>query len=862
VRTLILLLILILLISPLSTRVGTTALIDKATWIPSRIELTVFPGSTQALTIQLRTNVALQNASIFVAPEIAKFVFVETSGLNSVLANQDYEFPLTVNVPISTLVGNYEGTIHLRDKQQTVPATLKVVIHVIAPSSTLVPTGITEPSADRITRDADGQKVVKDEIIVILNFDTVEPQQRVAQIATVSGGVIIGAIASTLTYQLRFNVTDLLQLEQIRLFLQNMADVDSASHHFLADGQVALNPNDSEYDSWDENNPNGNNWNLEFIKAPSAWEMTQGDPSVVVGVVDADLDRRHGDLNDNVISMSGTRTTAVGDVLLGGHGTHVAGTISAEGNNAKGVAGVCWSCSMRFYDYGATSPVKAQVAMVAAVDDGADIVNLSSAFIDNNAKCGAEIAETTLQKVAETNALFRRAILYAERQSKDVLWVFAAGNECRDVKYQSPSSLTANFPLNTIAVASIDPNGSLSSFSNFGNLVTVAAPGGEIFSTLPRTCPISFLPIFCTDHYGPMSGTSMAAPHVSGLAALVRAKHPEFSSTQVKKCILSAAQSVGSSVPGHSFKVINAPKAVECQGTVVLPSKVDMVFSLDLTGSMGSELTRIKTEIATIIDQLKNEVSPSTDFRFGVVSYEDYSGFFDSRSCGSSYADSYGGGSDAPFRISRALTADANAVTTAIAGLTLGGGADGPESYGRVFWELGQDDTGTAIGWRADALKLVVDFGDNLPHDPNLNENVVLPTLLFPDTGVDPGRNNAVDCGGDDIDFQDRALTALSGKGIRLLHIDSSGDPGLAPYWQFWTSVTGGSFAAINSDGSIPGGLNLTDVIVNLLGLIPPSARANQSQFHWTAKMSGPRLINAVGLGSGPRITFMRRRWG
>jgi len=857
VRTLILLLILILLISPLSTTVGTTAPVNKVIWLPSGLELTIFPGSTQILEIKLRTSQPISDASIFVVPEIGKFLSVQTMGLQSILANQEYTFQTTVTVPLTTAFGNYDGTVHLRQRQQTVAVPLKVVIHVVPASSSVVPTFVTEPSSDRITRNADGQRLVKDEIDVMLNFDTPNPEQRITQIASSTEAVIIGSIPATLTYQLRYDVANLSELEQIRLLLEGLQDVDAASHHFLLDEPLATNPNDSEYESWDENNPSGNNWGLEFIKAPSAWDMTTGDSSVVVGIIDGDLDKNHSDLNDNVFAMNGTRSSG------GGHGTHVAGIVGAEGNNGKGISGVCWNCSLRLYDFGLSSILKAQASMVEAVDNGARVVNMSIGVIDNDAGCGAPIPAGTLQTVSESNAVFGRGILYGLRQNKDVLWVFAAGNECWDAKYQSPASLTNTFPLNTMAVGSIDRDGALSSFSDFGDLVTVAAPGGEILSTLPRTCLIPFLPIFCTDNYGTKSGTSMAAPHVSGLAALVRSKHPDFSSAQVKKCILSAAQSAGASVPGHGFKVINAPKSVECQGTVVLPSKVDMVFSLDLTGSMGSELVRIKAEIATIIDRLKNEVSPSTDFRFGVVSYEDYSGFFDSRSCGSNYADSYGGGGDAPFRISRALTGDANAVTTAIAGLRLGGGSDSPESYGRVFWELGQDDTGAAIGWRPDALKLVVDFGDDVPHDKNLNEGVPGPTLLFPDTGVDPGRNNTVDCGGDDIDFQDRALTALSAKGIRLLHIDSSGNSGLSPYWQFWTSVTGGSFAAINSDGSIPGGLNLTDLIVNLLGLIPPSARLDHSQIHFTVKdISGPHMRNAVRLERSKRTFHVnRKRW-
>ncbi len=786
---------------------------DKVVWTPGVLDVTVIQGTTNLSTVQM-VGPALSNTSLFITPGIAQFLSIDSAGFTTLVANETYEFPVKVEVPGSTTPGTYEGTVHVRQANKTVPAPLKVIIRVVAPTSTTVPIGVAEPSADRIVRDAEGQKVVKDEIDVMLDFDTPNPDARIVEIAVSTGGTILGSIPSTLTYQLRYPVTELAQLEPIRLLLEGLPDVDAASHHYLSDGPLSAVPNDTEWDSWDEAHPAGNNWAMEFIKAPSAWDLNTGDPSVVVGVIDTDIDKNHSDLDDNIVALTGGR------VKSSGHGTHVTGIIGAEGNNGKGVTGMCWDCSLRPYEFGGSSSVKAQESMVQAVKDGARIVNMSLQWIDNN-QCGTAGTATTLQKVKENNAILARALLFAEREKKDVLWIFAAGNECRDAKYASPASLTDRFPLNTMAVASIDENGGLSSFSNFGNLVTVAAPGRNILSTVPRTCTLF---IFCSDQYGKKSGTSMAAPHVSGLAALVRAQHPDFQAPKVKSCILSAAQTKGASVSGQGFKVINAPAAVECKGVVDLPDKVDMVFSLDLTGSMGGELTRVKAQVQTIINRLRTEVAPGTDFRFGVVSYEDYPAFLDSRPCGSSYASTYGGGSDRPFRLNLPLTTDGGAVSAAVSGLVLGGGSDAPESYGRVFWELGQDDTGAAIGWRADALKLVVNFGDDVPHDRNLNEGIASPPLSFADTGIDPGRNNTIDCGGDDIDFQDNALAALSAKKIRLLHIDSSGSSSLAPYWQFWTSLTGGAYAAINPDGSVPGGLDLTDLIVKLLGLIPPSA--------------------------------------
>jgi hypothetical protein len=119
------------------------------------------------------------------------------------------------------------------------------------------------------------------------------------------------------------------------------------------------------------------------------------------------------------------------------------------------------------------------------------------------------------------------------------------------------------------------------------------------------------------------------------------------------------------------------------------------------------------------------------------------------------------------------------------------------------------------LGFRADALKLVINFGDNVPHDNDINEGIASPPLSG-DTGVDPGRDGIIGTA-DDIDFQGGALAALKAKSIRLLEVDSSGGTSIAPYWQSWTATTDGAYTTLNpSDGR-----KLSTVIVDLLKLIP-----------------------------------------
>ena len=414
---------------------------------------------------------------------------------------------------------------------------------------------VTEPSVpspDEIVADTDGQWVVRNQIVIGIDANVADPARRIYEIAAQTGGRVVGGVPQTGTYQVEYGVPDLVALEQLRSAVGRIDDVAFASRHYLQDGALARIPDDPETGTWDTAMPAGNNWQLETIDAPMAWELTTGDPSLRVAIIDGDMDIEHGDLVWNVNRAEGNRTPE-----WGGHGTHVATTACGKGNNGRGISGVAWDCSLLLYELELerSSPVWAQQRMVMAIDAEARIVNMSMQFIDNN-RCETPGTEATRQKVLETNAIFGFAVDYALRHGKDVLWVFAAGNECREAIYASPASLTLHYPANTIAVASVDPTGAVSSFSNGGRGVELSAPGRDIFSALPRYC--QFGGAICVDQYGVMSGTSMAAPIVTGVAALIRSLHPEFTAARVKECLLASRTG--------PYWVVNAEKAVRCEG--------------------------------------------------------------------------------------------------------------------------------------------------------------------------------------------------------------------------------------------------------------------------------------------------------
>lgn len=771
-------------------------------WEQPDIELDVVEGSQDWHLVRLTASGDLaENVRAHVSRELTDVVHVDVDHL-SIAEDGTVEVPVRVSLPTGSQEV-YQGDVRLTAGEGELGPALSLEVQAVEATATKVLDGAAAPSEDRIVTMANGQKVVEDELVVGVELDHPDPDGVIKALAGDLGAVIQGSVPESRTYQLRFPDAVLDDVHRARDEVAGVPGVDFAALNVVADEPLSRTPNDPLWGDWSVQNPGGNNWGLEWIDAPGAWDRQTGSAGVRIGVIDSDFDRNHTDLNDNVGSLNARGLRA------GGHGTHVAGTICAEGNNGVGITGVTWDCDLRLYAYG-TDTVTTQQAMVQAAAAGSRAVNMSLQFVENN-QCGTPGTALSLQLVADANAVLGRAILAAQQARQDVLWVFAAGNECRDARFASPASLVNEFPTNTMTVAAIDRDGRLSGFSNRGNLVTVAAPGRDILSTLPQTC---FLPDSCADTYGSGSGTSMAAPHVTGLAALLFADRPTLTASAAKSCIVSGARSAGTPVPGHAFWVIDAPAALACNGTLSLPPVVDLVLALDLSSSMGDVLQQAKDQAEQAVAALR-AASPSTDFRVGVVSFEDYAGSFGSAPCGSAYSAMYGADGDSPFRLHQPLTADAAVLDRAVDALELHWGGDIAESYGRTLWEVAQPDTGAALGWRSGALKLVVTFGDGVPHDTNLNAGVVNP-LLLGDTGVDPGRNGVVDCGGDDIDFQDDALADLRAAGIRLLHVDRSGI-GTEPYWRFWTSRTGGAYTTQTpSDGR-----SLSDVLIELLRLVP-----------------------------------------
>lgn len=339
------------------------------------------------------------------------------------------------------------------------------------------------------------------------------------------------------------------------------------------------------------------------IDAPEAWDLTRGSRSVVVAVIDSGVDYGHPDLAANIwtnpgeIAGNGRDDDGNGyvDDVHGwdaadndaapldenGHGTHVSGTIGALGSNNLGVVGVNWQVSiipMRFLDADGSGTTADAIECIDYVNDLRDRgVNV---IATNNSWGGT----------GQPDQALRDAI--ARANARDILFVAAAGNEGSN--NDRTADYPANFDLaNVISVAATDRNDRLADFSNYGaTTVDLAAPGVEILSTVPRFLDPD-LP------YDVFSGTSMATPHVTGAAALLKAFNSSLTGAQIKARLLSTGDSLsdlqGRTVTGRRLNVYQA--LINDVSTPVPGPQLTVLVSTGRSYRIGKTAT-IKVKVA------------------------------------------------------------------------------------------------------------------------------------------------------------------------------------------------------------------------------------------------------------------------
>ena len=378
------------------------------------------------------------------------------------------------------------------------------------------------------------QVISGDEDVLIIGMPASASPQRVETTLKQFGGEVEDRIDSLNIYRVIFpeGLPSPQMQEQMQAMLQ--------ARFMEPEIPVALfetRPNDPRYDE---------QWAHETIDSPRAWDVTQGDRSIVVAVVDTGLDLSHPDLRDRLTARDswydfGENDDDPSDTY--GHGTHVAGIVGATGNNAEGVAGAGWRTSLMpvkvFPDnQGSTSMYTVAKGVVHAVDHNADIINLSLG--------GSDDSDT-----------MRDAINYA--YDHDVLVVAAAGNDNSD----DPTYPAADE--HVLAVAATDQNDKKASFSNYGEWVDLSAPGVDILSTMP-TYHVTMNDKGVKQDYDELNGTSMASPLVAGVAALVKAIHPDWNPDTIAQHLADTSDDIDRQNTQYAGKLgsgrINAGNAV------------------------------------------------------------------------------------------------------------------------------------------------------------------------------------------------------------------------------------------------------------------------------------------------------------
>ncbi len=294
--------------------------------------------------------------------------------------------------------------------------------------------------------------------------------------------------------------------------------------------RARLDPNEANYTSgllWSLHNTGNNGTAGADISAAAGWTIQSTAPKVIVAVIDSGARLTHEDLAGNLWTNPSPGTSGYTNDLHGinvvagsgnpsddaGHGSHVSGIIGAVGNNSLGIVGVAWQVQLmelKFLDSaGSGSSADSVTCINYAIAHGASVINAS---YGDSSQSSSELA--AIQSAAKAGIIF----------------VAASGND--SANSDTVQDYPANYPVdNIVSVASSDWFDHLSSFSNYGSgLVEIAAPGEQIYSTYNGS-----------DHdYATLSGTSMAAPQVTGAFALLKAHFPNDTYRQLINRLLSS----------------------------------------------------------------------------------------------------------------------------------------------------------------------------------------------------------------------------------------------------------------------------------------------------------------------------------
>ncbi|MBR5066080.1 MAG: S8 family serine peptidase [Lachnospiraceae bacterium] len=518
---------------------------------------------------------------------------------------------------------------------------------------------------DVVFDEATGLQYVKNQILISAYMGT--PREAIEDIVAEVGATIVGYIEMTCDYQIEFSDNKtLIELQTIVDYINGFSFVSLASLNLASEEEINYYTNDSFYhdkdtckyvnttlpdgtiieyatlssnmnnniDTEDENIPQGDNWGLEALCIPTAWDYVTNTTTVKVGIYDNYFENRTDNKNELIFDdIIGNPHFDSNDYNLS-HGDHVAGIIGAIHNNETGISGVATDVKLYGYSYKNNSlysnSMYRKVAYAKLICNQVRVINVSLGYKDEGMIYAASLNDGSNESKRAQNYIDEDARIIEEHLIKlknagyDFLIVGAAGNSnnCSYLKtngkYGYTKSNENNSPVSNIdakygyylgvikneslkrriiIVGSVGVNdgGSFycASYTSSGDRIDVFAPGENILSTVPVGLDY---PSSAINGYNVLSGTSMAAPHISGLAALMLQVNPSLNGAQLKNIICDDSN-MRISLQDNLNVIHNIPHGRKCVqqalNTVGIPNEISFPTGY-ISGTVSSGLSVVQ----------------------------------------------------------------------------------------------------------------------------------------------------------------------------------------------------------------------------------------------------------------------------
>jgi len=471
-------------------------------------------------------------------------------------------------------------------------------------------TQVDRPAAARSTqtdrlivkyRDASQTQQIGGQSIQVarsLDGATLEARLGHAQGLAAQAGVKLQLLRQTGVGAHVYKLDRRLNLEQAQRLAAQLQQSDASIEYAEPDRKVyaLFTPNDSQYNQqWDLYEATAG------IRAPAAWDLATG-TGVVVAVIDTGI-RPHADLSGQTVAGYDmiTQTSIAndgsgrdgdasdpGDWVAAGecgtgepasnsswHGTHVAGTIAAKTNNASGVAGIAFNAKVQPVRVlgkcgGYTSDIADAIVWASGGSVSGVPANATPSRVINMSLGGGGACDTTTQNAINS------------ARSRGTVVIVAAGNENQNASNSNPANCAG-----VVAVAATDRYGARAYYSNYGTVVDLAAPGGDVRASASNGI-LSTLNAGTSspgaDSYAYYQGTSMATPHVAGVAALMLSAKPGATPDQIEAALKSSARAFPGSCSGCGSGLLDAAAAV----TAISGGGLPTLNETEANNSMGA----------------------------------------------------------------------------------------------------------------------------------------------------------------------------------------------------------------------------------------------------------------------------------